>query len=83
MAYGLPAVSFDCKSGPADIITHGVDGLLVEDGNTDKLYKSLDMLMSNKELCQKFALKAIETRKRFSIEKIASKWQQLFEELSN
>lgn len=36
-SYGLPIVSFDCDTGPAEIITHGNNGYLVECFDTNDL----------------------------------------------
>lgn len=43
---GTPVVSFDCKSGPAEIIESGVNGILVEHLNVDHLYNSLKRVLS-------------------------------------
>lgn len=81
MAYGLPAVSVDCETGPRDIIRHKVDGLLVPQNNHEALVESLTTLMSNKSLRQQYAARAIEVRERFSMEKIAGMWERLFMEI--
>ena len=81
MAYGLPAVSFDCDTGPRDIIRHEVDGLLVPVGDTVVLTTALDRLMGDKELRIRFSKYAVEVRERFSMEKIAGLWDQLFKEI--
>jgi len=81
MAYGLPAVSFDCDVGPRDIIRHEVDGLLVPAGNLDELTRALGRLMSADALRARLAGRAVEARERFSLERIAGMWEQLFEEL--
>jgi glycosyltransferase involved in cell wall biosynthesis len=78
MAHGLPAVSFNCKSGPSDIIRHGIDGFLVEYNNTEELFKALEKLIIDNKLRQNFAEKALEVRERFNIVKIGSMWQDLF-----
>jgi glycosyltransferase involved in cell wall biosynthesis len=81
MAYGLPAVSFDCDTGPRDIICHEVDGLLVPPGDADALTAVLDRLMGDADLRQRFAERAVEARDRFSMGRIAGMWEELFEEI--
>jgi glycosyltransferase involved in cell wall biosynthesis len=81
MAHGMPVVSFDCDTGPRDIIRHEIDGLLVPPGDVAALSSALDHLMDDKETCQRFGARAVEVRERFSIEKIARMWEELFEDI--
>jgi glycosyltransferase involved in cell wall biosynthesis len=81
MSYGLPAVSFDCETGPRDIIRHEVDGLLARLGDVVALTTALDRLMGDKELRMRLSANAVEVRERFSMEKIAGLWEQLFDEV--
>jgi len=83
MAYGLPVVSFDCNSGPRDIIRHEIDGLLVPQGSKSDLTKALDRLMSDDVLRKKYSERALEVRERFSMENISEMWDRLFDELLN
>lgn len=81
MAHGLAAVSFDCDTGPRDIIRHEQDGLLVPPGDVAELTAALDRLMSDALTRQRFAERAVEVRERFSMERIAGMWGKLFEEV--
>lgn len=83
LAHGLPAVSFDCDTGPRDIIRHEIDGLLVPNGDEIALQQALSRLMAHEPLRRQFAAKAVEARERFSMEKIAGMWERLFEELQH
>jgi glycosyltransferase involved in cell wall biosynthesis len=78
LAYGLPAVSFDCDTGPREIIRQGVDGLLVPPGDTVGLKSALNRLMGDAVLRAQFASRATEARERFSMERIARMWEALF-----
>jgi glycosyltransferase involved in cell wall biosynthesis len=83
MAYGLPVVSFDCDTGPRDIIRHEVNGLLVPVGDIAALTTTLDRMMSSDTLRLRLAEQAIDVRERFSIEKITKLWERLFDEISD
>ncbi len=49
MAHGCAAVSYDCDTGPRDIIRHGLDGLLVSPvGDIAALTRALDRLMADR-----------------------------------
>jgi len=78
MAYGLPAVSFDCDTGPRDIIRHAVDGFLVAPGNDGAMESALEKLILDNELRTDFGSRAMEARERFSLKKISSMWEELF-----
>ena len=81
MSCGLPVVSFDCPWGPRAIIKDGEDGLLVDNGNVEKLADAITWMIQHPEMRSKMASKAVENVQRFSIEKIAEKWKSLFDAL--
>jgi glycosyltransferase involved in cell wall biosynthesis len=83
LSHGLPAVSFDCDTGPRDIIRHGIDGLLVPPDDSAALVDALDRVMGDAELRKQLAARAHDARDRFSVEKIAGMWEELFRELSD
>lgn len=82
MACGLPVVSFDCPCGPKDIVTDGVDGLLVDSGNVDKLADSLIRIIGDDALRKRMADKARVNVRRFDMEVLAERWRQLFDEVT-
>lgn len=82
MAYGLPVVSFDCNTGPRDIIRDKVDGLLVPLESTAGLTEALDQLMSDESLRQNFARQAVNVRERFSEERIIDMWEEVFRKIA-
>ena len=80
-ACGLPIVSFDCPEGPAEVVRHGEDGLLVEPENVEKLAEAVISLAKNAERLKAFGKKAFENATDFSSEVIFKKWNQLFNSL--
>lgn len=81
MAHGCAAVSYDCDTGPRDIIRHGVDGLLVSPvGDVPALAEALHQLMQDDEVRQRMRQRAIEVRERYSLKVILTLWDKLFNE---
>ena len=78
MAHGVPAVSFDCDTGPRDIIRHGIDGLLVASGDANGMASALDRLMRDAHARAGFAQRAVDARERFSMVKISRMWEAVF-----
>ena len=81
MSCGLPCVSFDCPHGPRDIIRDGEDGVLVENGNIQKLAHALQQLMDSEEKRKEMGLNAKKNILRYSPESIMSLWITLFRNL--
>jgi len=79
MGCGLPAISFDCDSGPRDIIRDGVDGLLVPPRDVPALSRAMDRLMSDDDERARFAARAPEVMDRYNLKSIMLRWDKLFE----
>ena len=79
MACGLPIISFACPCGPKDIVKHGEDGLLVENGNVEALAAALSQLMSNEALRRSMSVAAQGNVQRFGMQQIAERWRAVFE----
>jgi glycosyltransferase involved in cell wall biosynthesis len=78
MAHGCAAVSFDCDTGPRDLIRHEVDGLLVPPGDVTALGEALGRLMQDDTLRTQMATRALEVRDRYDMERVLGLWEQLF-----
>jgi len=79
---GLPIVSFDCETGPSDIVADNTNGFLIDCYDIDKMTERISLLCTDYDLRLKFGRNAVENVKKFSPEIINSKWDKLFEELS-
>jgi glycosyltransferase involved in cell wall biosynthesis len=78
MSFGVPVVSFDCLTGPRDVIRHGVDGVLVPADDEGALATSLADLMGDDDARRKLGQSACEVRKTFSVARVAGMWERVF-----
>lgn len=81
MSCGLPVVSFTCHCGPRDIISDEIDGLLVSEGDIDKLAEGINRLIEDEELRKKMGEMARLKANNYKIEHIGEQWIALFKTL--
>lgn len=74
---GLPTISFDCPSGPAEIIEDGVNGYLVKNADIEALANKISYLIDNESVRQEFSNNALISAKRFEPEIIIKEWVDL------
>jgi glycosyltransferase involved in cell wall biosynthesis len=83
MSKGLAVVSFDCPRGPAEIITHGRDGLLVGELDVPALGRALTELAGDEERRRAYGRAAVETARRYDREAIGAQWDALLSSLGS
>ncbi len=78
LALGTPVVSFNCKSGPSELIQHKVNGLLVKNQDFKELELSIDLLVADKDLYNKLKKSTINSIEEFTGEKVIKSWETIF-----
>jgi glycosyltransferase involved in cell wall biosynthesis len=82
MSQAMSCIAYDCKTGPSDIITKDIDGLLIEDQNKEKMIHGLKKLISDKDLRRYFSRNALKNLERFNVNSVTKQWENLFSTIS-
>jgi glycosyltransferase involved in cell wall biosynthesis len=77
MAAGVPVVA-SAAGGPAEVVTDGVDGLLVAPGDADALADALGRLLEDRNLRKALAEAGARTAQRFRPERIAAEVEAVY-----
>ena len=75
---GIPVVSFDCETGPSELVIHEFNGLLVENQNFTGLQQALNKMIEDPvfyDYCKNNAKKSVG---KFSNNKSVENWLNLF-----
>lgn len=77
MAHGCPVISFDCDTGPADMISSQEYGVLLgRSPDATQLAAALASLISDEQRRKRLGNAALEVRERYSIDAIIADWDQ-------
>ncbi|MBO4897226.1 MAG: glycosyltransferase family 4 protein [Clostridia bacterium] len=83
MAVGLPCISTDCETGPADLIKDKENGFLIPCGDSgalaDRIIKLVEMTKEERQTMGERAHKTMQNG--FGSDIIAQKWEKFFEEI--
>lgn len=75
----LPLISFDCPTGPAEIIRDGIDGYLIPQGDVEQMADKIEFLMVNEECRKRFSEESAGNLHLFRKSEIIEKWKKLIE----
>lgn len=78
MACETPVISTDCPSGPKEIITSGVNGILVPTRNPKALASAILKVLMDKDLSIKFTIAGKNRVNDFEVKRIVGKYEELF-----
>jgi glycosyltransferase involved in cell wall biosynthesis len=81
MSKGMGIVSFDCPTGPADVIEDHRNGILVPPGDVEALAAGVIELIEDPGLRRACAAGAVTTARGYTPAAIGPRWEALFAEL--
>ena len=78
MSAGVPVVTYDCPSGPRELVEHGVSGLLVGSGAKAGLAAALHEVAVDPALLSRLGDGALAASRRYDADTIAAEWESHF-----
>lgn len=82
MVCGAPVISTRCNFGPEEILTDGVDGLLVPVGDDAAMAEAMLKLLANEDIRNRIGKAGEKRAEDFSVEKNVSEHEIIFTELT-
>lgn len=79
--FKLPIVSFNCPTGPSEIVRHGINGFIIDNFNVNEMANKICDLIENEKLRWEFSCNANLDVDKFSKDVILEKWMKLIEDL--
>ncbi|EHH2567858.1 glycosyltransferase [Vibrio parahaemolyticus] len=80
MAAGCIPISYNCPTGPRELISDGVNGYLVEPDNLEEIKRLISLLLENDDIYNKIQSHARVTAKRYQARNINKMWEKLLNE---
>ncbi|PHM22111.1 glycosyltransferase [Xenorhabdus ehlersii] len=81
MAAGCVVISYDCPTGPGEIITDGVDGFLISNGDFSSLVQKCLWLLENNVNLDTMRHNARISAQKYYPENVVKKWNDLFQNI--
>ncbi|MCD1124788.1 glycosyltransferase family 4 protein [Jinshanibacter sp. LJY008] len=78
ISFGVPCVSFDCPSGPRDIIEDGYNGFLAELNNVEEYIDKLSILLKESDLREEMGRNALIKAEEWNDNIILQHWFKVF-----
>lgn len=72
-----PVISFDCETGPNEIIIDRLNGLLIENQNKEKMIQGMNELVFNEELYNFLKQNSLTSVDKFRIDSIKGQWEKV------
>lgn len=76
-SYKLPIVSFNCLTGPSEIVRNNINGFLIETGNVAAMVNKIDILLSDINKREDFSNKSNLDIEKFKLKSIVDKWESI------
>lgn len=81
MSRGIPVISTDTNFGPREVLDNGKYGILVPEGDVDKLKNAIIYLLTNPKKYNYYSKMALERNKYFSEEKMLKEYKEIIKRI--
>ncbi|MFD6178991.1 MULTISPECIES: glycosyltransferase [unclassified Isoptericola] len=83
MARGCVPISYDIRYGPSDIVTDGVDGFLVPDGDVDALAAAIERFVTLDDAAvRRMREAAVATARGYSDAAVVARWAEVLHDVA-
>lgn len=75
--YKLPIVSFNCLTGPSEIVKNNINGYLINPENVEAMSNKLNILMNDENKLKEFSNNAQIDIEKFKLKPIIERWEKV------